>query len=306
MKNFIVLFLMLFVFLISGCNVLPTAEDGKLSVVTTIFPLSDIVSRLGGDAVSVKSLIPSGTSPHLYEPLPSDIQTLNNADLVVMVGAGFDDWIKEMMKNSGIDEAKIMNLSDFVSLQNFPGDSAQPQEGEIVIDADSEKVDPHYWVSPKRVLEFLDDLKDRLKEIDSDNSGVYEGRFDSYNNEITALDQELNEKISGFGKKDIVLLHDAFGYLARDYGLNIVATIEPVTGGEPTVSDIENVVAKIKELDIKVIFAEPEMSKKMAETIAEDAQVVVADLDPLGGIEARLTYVSIVKYNLLQLAKYLK
>lgn len=306
MKKIYLVFLMSVIFL-NGCNWLPTTDDGKLTIVSTIFPLSDIVSRLGGDQVNSVSLIPPGSSEHTYEPTPSDIQTLNSAELVIVIGAGMDDWIKEMMKNSGIEENKIVDLSQFVTLEKYGPEVKSAVEEDLSTTVVAEgSIDPHYWLSPKRVLEFLDDLKEKMKEKDIDNSGVYESRYENYKQEIEKLDADMTAKISSFSKKDVVTMHDAFGYLTRDYGLNLVAVIEPNAGSEPTPQDLTNLIAKIKELNIKAVYAEPQLSQKAIETISQDAGIQFGKLDPLGGTEARLTYVSIMKHNLIELTKFLQ
>ena len=300
MKN-IALAMMMGLLVFSGCGSLSPADNGKIDVVTSIFPLTDIVNRLGGEMVVSDSLIPPGSSPHLYEPSPLDIEKLNNAELVLVVGAGFDDWIRAMMIDSGIDEAKIVDLSEFVTLRKYGVEVVESDEVE-----DNERgFDPHYWVSPQKVLEFSDDLSNKLKELDADSSGLYENRYESYKSELEILDQEIKDEVEMFVRKDIVTLHDSFGYFAQDYGLNIAAVVEPIGGSESSPKDIENVINKINELDIVAVYSEPQLSKDVLDAIEEDLDIKIGELDPLGGIEARLTYVSIVKYNLLQLKKFL-
>ncbi len=288
----------------SGCGPLSPADNGKIDVVTSIFPLTDIVNRLGGEMVLSDSLIPPGSSPHLYEPSPSDIEKLNNAELVLVIGAGFDDWIRAMMIDSGIDESKIVDLSEFVTLRKYGEELVEDDETEENKE-EEESFDPHYWVSPRRVSEFADDLSSKLKELDGDSSGLYESRYEGYKSELETLDQEIKDEVELFVKKDIITLHDSFGYFAQDYGLNIAAVVEPVGGSEPTPQDIENVINKIKELDITAVYAEPQLSNNVLDAIEEDLGIKVGNLDPLGGIEARLTYISIVKHNLLQLKIFL-
>jgi len=280
--------------LLSGCRVDLNNMGGKVRVVSTIFPFSDMAKRLGGEYVESNVLVPAGSSPHTYEPTVSDVEKLNNADVVLVVGAGMDDWVRKMMIDSGIDEDKIVDLSKFVTLRNF-------NEGE-----EGQSVDPHYWVSPKRVLEFLDDITAKYKEVDGDNAVAYDGRLKNYTEEMTQLDAEIREVVAGYSRKEIVTLHDAFGYFADDYGLTIAGVIEPISGSEPTAQQIEELENKIRELNVPAVYGEPQLSTKIVDSLQNDLQIKVGTLDPLGGVEARLSYVGTVKFNLTELKRNLQ
>ncbi len=291
MKKFLWLFLLFFV--LTGCNN-PWKKDDRLVIVSTIYPLKDIVGQIGGSRVRSEVLIPPGSSGHTYEPKPSDVQKMVEADIVLVVGAGLDDWAKKIALDSGVDQNKFIDVSQLVELRNFPDSSEEKG-----------KVDPHYWLSPKRVQQFFPKLTEEIIKRDSVNKVVYETNSNDFGIDLKKIDEEITAATTKFVSKDIVTFHEGFGYLAADYGLNVVGTIEPISGSEPTAAQIQNIIDQIKNLQIKAVFSEPQLSSKVTETIKNDLGIDVGVLDPLGGIEGRGTYISLMKYNLLELKRFL-
>lgn len=291
MKRFGALLLAM-IFFITGCKVAVQQEPKKLNVVTTIFPLADLVSTIGGNFVKVDTLVPPGSSPHSYEPKPSDVAKLAQADMVLVVGAGLDDWVVKMAKSSGIDEEKIVDVSKFVTLQKGTGEESQSD-------------DPHYWLSPKRLLEAVDDIQKTMSERDQKNSTKYSQGKEDLVLLLETIDHDLWTKIGVLKSKDIVTFHDAFGYLASDYGLKIMGVIELAPGTEPTPQHMQSIEDQIKNMGVKAVFAEPQLSSKVTESLKNDLGIAVGILDPLGGIEGRMTYSGLMKYNLLELERIL-
>ncbi|MFZ5392388.1 MAG: metal ABC transporter substrate-binding protein [Patescibacteria group bacterium] len=291
MKKFLWVFLL--VFFLAGCNN-PWKKDDRLVVVSTIYPLKDIVEQIGGNRVRSEVLIPPGSSVHTYEPKPSDVQKMVEADIVLVVGAGLDDWAKKIALDSGVDQDKFIDVSQLVELRNFPDSSEEKG-----------KADPHYWLSPKRVQQFFPKLTEEMIKKDGANKIVYETNSNEFTVDLKKIDEEIVAAVEKFSSKDIVTFHEGFGYLAADYGLNVVGTIEPVSGSEPTAAQIQNIIDQIKNLQIKAVFSEPQLSSKVTETIKNDLGIEVGVLDPLGGIEGRGTYISLMKYNLLELKRFL-
>ncbi|MFA4931088.1 MAG: metal ABC transporter substrate-binding protein [Patescibacteria group bacterium] len=267
-------------------------DDGRIKVVSSIYPMADIVSNLGGPWVKSDVLVAPGQSPHTYDPQPSDVAKLSQADLVLVVGVGLDDWVVKMAESSGIDKNKIVDLSQYVTLREF---NAGGESGQ----------DPHYWVSPRRAMEFVDDITSRMKEIDSGHATDYDSYLEGYNIELTAIDAEIVERVNTFTSKDVVVFHDAFGYFAADYGLNVAGVFEITPGTEPTPQELEGIVKTVKDLGVRAVFKEPQLSSQIVEAVQNDLGLGLGVLDPLGGIEGRLTYISLVKSNLLELARLL-
>ncbi|MBU0648334.1 metal ABC transporter substrate-binding protein [Patescibacteria group bacterium] len=286
----IFVFLLIFLVGFAGCWGQQGEEDNRVKVISSIYPIGDIVSNIGGKWIDSQVLLEPGVSPHNYSPTPGDIQKLSESKAVFVVGAGMDDWVGEMAEGAGISGDKVVDLSQSVEL-------IQPEGG---------STDPHYWTSPKRVLQLIDDVKEVLVSIDSAHKGDYEKNYEEFKLELENINVEIEDRVSKFESKDIVVFHDAFGYFATDYGLNIVGVIEPVAGTEPTPRELEEVVNKIRDLNIKAVFKEPQLSDKLVEAIKNYLQIEVGTLDPLGGIQGRMTYLSMVKFNLLELARFLE
>lgn len=293
MKKKVLSFLVLLL-VVAGCNN-PWKKDDRLVVVSTIFPFQDIASRIGGSRVRAEVLIAPGVSEHTYEPRPSDMQKVAEADMVLVVGAGLDDWVKKLVEDAGVDKAKIVDLSQWVELRQYSESSGEKSQS-----------DPHYWLSPQRMLEINTHLTEELARLDSRNKNIYEINSASLGEDLKNIDLEMKNKIGAFSSKDIVTFHEAFGYLAADYGLNVVGTIEPVSGAEPTAEQIQAIIDQIKLLSVKAVFSEPQLSSKILDGLKNDLGIEVGVLDPLGGIEGRGTYIGLMKYNLLELTRFLE
>ena len=293
MKKYLGVWLFLSLFL-AGCSN-PWKKDDRLVVVSTIYPLKEIVDQIGGDKVRSEVLISPGSSEHTYEPKPSDIQKIVQADLVLVVGAGLDDWAKKIAEDSGVDQKKFIDVSQWVELRKYPDSSEEKG-----------KADPHYWLSPKKVQQFFPKITEEMVKADPINKSVYEANSAGLAVDIQKIDEDMRNAIENFKSKDIVTFHEAFGYLTADYGLNIVGTIEPVSGSEPTAEQLQNIIDQIKSLQIKAVFSEPQLSSKVVESIKTDLGIEIGILDPLGGIEGRNTYISLMKYNLFELKRFLQ
>lgn len=292
MKKILCLMILTMVFL-TGCNIQWKKEPKKFNIVSSIYSLSDVAGNLGGGWVKSDYIIPPGVSEHSYEPKPNDVIKLAEADLVFVVGGGLDNWVLKMAKSSGISEDKIVDLSKFVLLKkSTQGDEAGSD-------------DPHYWLSPKRMIEVIDDMQKSMAEKDSVHAADYAKNLEDYTQELVLLDKEYTEKINGFVGKDIVTFHNAFSYLADDYGLKVIGVIEPVAGNEPTPQQLQEIEEQLKAMQYKAVFAEPQLSSKVTESIGKDLGIQIGILDPLGGVEGRMTYVGLAKYNLLELARFL-
>ena len=261
-----------------------------MKVVATIYPIADIAQNLGGNLVKAESFIEPGMSPHNYEAKPSDVEKLVNADIILVVGAGLDQWIVDLARGAGVDESKIVDLSSGV---------------ELITNEEGGQGDPHYWMSPKRVLNIIDPIKNKLVENDPSHQEDYIRFYDDFTEELDNLILDMADKIGTFRSKDIVTFHEAFSYLAVDFGINIVGVIEPTIGLEPTPQELEDIIKKVDEYQVRAVFIEPQLSSDIVEALKDDPNVQIGVLDPLGGIEGRNTYIGLMKYNLLELSRLL-
>ena len=226
-------------------------------------------------------MLPTGVEPHDWTPKSQDIVNTSKAQLFLYNGAGLEGWVPNFLKSLNSDtQVKSVAVSDGVSLLTAEGDDGhnhgEEHEDEHAEEAGTEDVadhhvDPHTWVSPKSAIVMAENIKNSLVEVDPDHQDGYEQRYEELRTKLEALDQRFTDELSNVSNKEIVVSHQAFGYLARDYGLTQHAIMGLSPDAEPTGQDIVNLSKLVKEEGIKYIFFEELVSDKLAKTLAGEA-----------------------------------
>jgi zinc transport system substrate-binding protein len=241
---------------LSGC-ISQTEKPEQVMVATTIAPLGDFVKAVGGERVSVSVLVPPGAEPHTFEPTPSQIRQVADADIYVKNGVGLESWMDNILKVNPqmlvVDTSRGINLiSDSYEATNAGGFNA---------------TDMHIWLSPRNAMIQVQNICDGLIEVDPAGRDYYIKNRDSYISELKELDSYLNSTFAGTEKKKFVVLHPAWIYFARDYGLEQIA-IE-VEEKEPGPRYLAEVVNVARANNITTVFVEPQYNPKLAEVIAK-------------------------------------
>lgn len=301
------------ILLLGGCTQInQTKSNGnRLTVAATIFPLYDIARQIGGDKIDVKLILPPGASPHTFEVSPGQIRELQTTKLILAVGQGADDWTNNLGEAIG---AKIATVEKNIELKPFEHQEHEHHEEDHDDDDDEEEndehqhgqFDPHYWLSPANAKIIAQNITDELSELDPANQSDYQNNAEKFITELANKDQEWHNKIGTLENKNLVVFHDAWGYFADYFGLDIVATFEPFPGKSPSpkyLADLEN---EVKAKNIKALFVEPQLSQEAINTMAKDLNVEVKVLDPLGGADERNSYLKLIDYNINNIANTLK
>lgn len=270
-----------------GCGDGSTASAGQSErpdIVTAFYPLQFVASRVGGDRVAVGNLTEPGAEPHDLELTPKQVGELGEADLVVYI-EGFQPAVDEGVEQNAAD-GKALEVSSVV-----------PKQGE----------DPHIWLDPTKLATVATAVGDRLARIDPGDADTYRADAERLAAELAALDGEYRSGLANCRYQTFVTSHEAFGYLARRYGLEQV----PIAGLSPEAEPSPQQVAAVQKLvraeGITTAFFETLVSPKLAETIARDTGADTAVLDPIEGIEngSSADYFSVMRANLEALRKAL-
>jgi zinc transport system substrate-binding protein len=303
------------------------ATDEAISVVTSFYPLYFLASEIGGKHVAAFNLIPAGVEPHDWTPKSRDITTASKAQLFLYHGAGLEGWVDGFLsgldKNSGVITKE---MSEGITLIAGSGEEHAEEEGH---DHDHEHedeaanheheeeghdhgdMDPHTWVSPKSALKLAENVKNSLVEIDAANQADYEQNYEQLKQKLETIDQAYTEQLAQVPNKNIVVSHQAFGYLARDYGLKQVAIMGLSPDAEPRAQDLLKIAKFVKENNVKYIFFEELVSDQLANTLAGEADVDTMVLNPLEGLtpdqeKAGDTYLTLMERNLQNLVQALQ
>jgi zinc transport system substrate-binding protein len=248
---------------LAGCTS-EEQDDGKLDVIVSILPQKAFVEAVAGDLVNVKELIPAGSSPATYEPEPSTLESVENADIYFRIGyipfeKSHIDTLTDLNK-----DMTVVDTSDGIQLRYF----------------DSGGTDPHIWLSPILVKEQVDTIAQTLSEKDPDNAETYNSNAEEFKDQLDALDSEIESQLSQLetGSK-LMVFHPAWGYFADEYGLEQIAIEQE--GKEPTAQELEDLIELARDENISVIFVQSQFDTNIANSVAEEIEAIVISINPL-------------------------
>ena len=277
------------------CVVSPAGAGGtrgdrdRIDVAAAFYPLAEAVRRVGGDRVDVRDLTPAGAEPHDLELDTDDVDAILDADLAVVLGEGFQPAVEDAADQRDGPTLRVLDHVD------------RGRHGE----------DPHIWLDPVRYRAVVDAVADALADGDPDGARAYRRNAARFDAELRALDADLADGLAECRTRTILTAHDAFGWLARRYDLDLhgVAGLEP--DAEPDPDRLADLADLAEREDVTTVFTEALVSPRVARTLAREAGGLrTAVLDPLEGldderVDAGDDYVSVMRDNLEQLRKSL-
>ncbi|RBY95345.1 zinc ABC transporter substrate-binding protein [Blastococcus sp. TF02-8] len=274
-----------------------SSGDG-LTVVAGFYPLEWAAERVGGDRVSVSSLTPAGAEAHDLELTPRDVAAVSEADLLVYLDGfqpGLDDAATTEAGDAAWDAGQAADL-----LEAAHGD----EHGDEEHDHGDEAVDPHFWLDPTRLAAVGDALADRLTELDPEGADVYASNAAALREDLEALDADMTAGLANCAVDTLVTSHEAFGYLADRYGQEVVGISGLSPSQEPSAADLARITALVRDRGITTVYTETLVDPAVADTVAEEAGVRTAVLDPLEGLGDQSPgedYLQVMRANLATL-----
>lgn len=273
-------------------NSAPTTSQRPL-VVTSFYPLAQFAQAVGGELIDVRSITPTGVEPHDFEPTPQDIQRVQAAQLFIYNGTGLDEWAGRIVQQRKTGQS-INMVQELL------------ERGVV----EKENTDPHVWLDPVLAQEQVKVIRDTLLSIDPAHAAQYNNSAQEYIQRLRSLDQQFSTGLSQCPSKEIIVSHDAFGYLGKRYSLTIhsIAGISP--DEEPLAKALSALTTLARKRKITTIFFEELVSPKLAQTLAAEVGARVDVLSPLEGVTPQeeqegKNYLSIMEDNLGRLRKAL-
>lgn len=233
------------------------AAGAKLRVLTTFAPITSLTMNVAGEAADVEQLLPPGAEPHDFALSPSDLRKLNRADVLVMNGAGFEDWLGKALRGSS---ATTIDASAGIRLVDD---------------------NPHIWLDPVLAIAQVENIRKGLAARDPDNAAVYNANAKSLTRRLKALDGEIRQSVKGLRDRKLLTVHDAFRYFANRYGFEVVGVIEELPGRDPSPRALKALREVIVARQVKVIFTEPQESPRIVRSLSADLQIPVVEIDPM-------------------------
>ncbi|MCH7966154.1 MAG: zinc ABC transporter substrate-binding protein [Thaumarchaeota archaeon] len=267
-----------------------TTDSSKLQVISSFYPLHEFSQNVGQEKVDVILLVPVGVEPHDWGPTIKDVQKMQKADLIIINGIGFENWVDNLAEIGY--QGVIVDTSDGILIKNLGQEYARTSG------------DPHIWLNPVYAKIQVQNIANAFSNSDPKNQQYYQSNAVKYIEQLDLLDSKIRNELSNCNY-DFIAFHDAFSYFADEYNLNqhtILLSNNP--HGEATAKTLENVISTARELNIKVIFSEENVNSKTSEIIANEIDGKVLILSPIEVFSDR-TYIFKMTENLNNLKEAL-
>lgn len=292
MKRIILIIVLASLFLISGCAEEQIGKIDQISIVTTLYPLYEFSKAAGGENADVLLLLPPGTEPHAYDPKPSDIRRIANADIFVYIGDDMEPWAKDIL--TGIDNPGliVIDSSNGLEMRTHEG---HHEHGEH---------DPHIWLDFENDQHIITLVADALALKDPENKAYYNQNAENYVAELDKLDGKFSRGLADCEHNEFITGgHSAFSYLAQRYGLEQISVFGLSPDAEPTPKKIVEMTELAKEKGFNYIFFEELVNPKTAQVIADEVGAETIVISPAASLtkdqmERGDTFISVMENNL--------
>lgn len=233
-----------------------------VKIAVTILPLSDIAGQIAGEGSEIITLLPPGSNPHTFELTTKAVKELSDVQIAFMIGHGLDDWARKAVEVGS--KARVVGVGANIPLlgNNHPN--------------------PHYWLSIKNAKIIAQNMTRALSELNPEETQTYQERYRRYVVQLDELDRKIRQLFSDLPAKEIVTFHDSWPYFASDYGLVILGNVESCLDQGPTPRRLTDLSRRVRDRGVKVLFWEPAVSKETAESVAQDLDLKLFQLDPMG------------------------
>jgi len=258
------------------------AQAGKVEVVASFSILADLVRQVGGDRVSVRSIVPPNTDAHVYEPKPADIAAVSRAKLVVINGLGFEGWADRIVRDT-----------------NYSGERLVASRGVRALSVRG-STDPHAWQDVANVKTYITNIRDALSKVDPAGAAIYASRAASYSTQLDRLDAEIKGTFVRIpqANRKVVTSHDAFHYFGDAYDVVFLAPQGVSTESQASAKDVAALIRQIKDENIRAVFVENMSNGRVIKQISSETGVKVGGTlhaDALSG--AASSYIAMMRLN---------
>lgn len=263
----------------TGCKA--KANDNRPLIITSIYPYQLLVQELVGDSIQVRALIPANASPHTWTAKPADLKAMEDAKLLVMNGLGLETELTQAFEERS---AKLVDISKLLKLDEISQEShaAEHHKGIEKAEHSHQGLNPHLWLSPQLMMRATILLADELQTRFPSSATVIQANASRLIADLAAMHQQISTQRAAFDDPMLITYHDSFHWFTDDYDINVAATVQSSPGKEPTAKELALLSAVIKTNKIKAIYVEPQMDRRSAKVLADELELSVLELDPLG------------------------
>lgn len=317
-KSIITILILLGIIISAACTSQPeTTTDNK--VIASTYPVYYLASRVADQGMEVELLMPPSADPHNWEPSPKQIAQLENCRLFIFNGAGLETWAPKVTEMVACSDTEVLELATAISDKLLPHtepkdvagsnhEAKRESEADFAEEAGHNhgKHDPHFWLDPVLALEMAESIMEALTAADPGNKALYQENYALLSRDLEDLNHTYETTLARCSKKQFVVTHEAFGYLAKRYGLEQIPIMGVSAESEPTPSRLAELSDLLRSLDICYVFTEPFTGDRVAQVLASETGAEILELNPIGGLTQKdldtgADYLSLMKNNLEQL-----
>jgi manganese/iron transport system substrate-binding protein len=261
--------------LLAACGSDGADEDGgRLRVVTTVSPITSIVEQIGGTRIALEGVVPEGVNSHTYEPAPSVVRSISDADLIVLNGLQLEEPVLRLAEANASDDAVILQLGDeAVTPEQWVFDFSFPET--------DGRPNPHLWTDPLLALSYAGIVERQLAALDPENAAYYAANLEAFGARIEALDAAIIEAVATVpeGQRRLLTYHDSWPYFAQRYGFEVLGAVQPSDFSDPSPREVASLIDQVIEAGVPAVFGSEVFSSDVLETIADESGArFVADL----------------------------
>ena len=287
-------------------------DSDKETIYASFYPIYNLTKQIAGDKFNVKSFTNLNTEVHDFEPSAKDMADLSKAKVLFLSGADLESWkdkVEEASKIEMVDTSKGIDLIKTEDEEDHDHEHEDEEEGHH--HHHHGLYDPHVWLSPKNGIIQAKNIAEKLSEIDPDNKDYYMGNFEKIKKELEEIDKNYGEKLNNKENKKFLVDHEAFSYLARDYGLEQIPLTSITSTNEADAKTMKNAIDFVKKEKISAIFYEKGGSDKNVKTLANELSLDAKAINTIeyasdDDLKNEKTYQEMIKENLELMESSLK
>ncbi len=282
-------------------------------VVASISPLAFIAQEIVGGA-EVPTILPPGGNPHSFEPKPSDAKRVQGADVLLVIGLGFDDWALRLPAASG--ERKLHTVLASRGLDLLPLEAGHAPHGAVRYaqhgdehessDRHQEELDPHFWMDPVCAVHIAETLAAALEEVDPAQAVAYRARTEKFRARMLVLDQELLAKLKPLQGTGFVATHGGWAYFARHFGLRQAVVLQEGANQEPGPRTLKQTIDAVKAQKLRAVFSDARFLETSARIISQETAIPIVRLDLHGASANAKDYDTLLRWNVEQIVAALR
>jgi manganese/iron transport system substrate-binding protein len=283
-------------------------QTDKPKVVATTTILGDVVQQVGGEAIDLTVLLPTGVDPHSFEPAPKDLTAVAGADVIFINGAGLEEFLNRLLESAGEASTEAVDTSEGIQLRQLE----EPDAGGLE-EHEGGDVDPHVWFDPANVMIWTQNIEKALSDLEPANAQAYAANADAYRAELQQLDSWIEGQVTQIpqDRRKLVTDHQVFGYFADRYGFEQLGAVIPsfTAAAEPSAQQLAALENAITMAGVPAIFVGRTVNPNLAGRVADDTGIKIIALytgsltEPGGEADS---YMALMRYDVTAIVEALK